>query len=116
MHNFLLPYLPTYLISMTWINSYPNSEQLPFEGLIPRLGQARAGRIWIFYFIRSQLMSCQEWTDGDEAVQEKNGFEFWEFRRGRGGMNFCLGRGCLVDLRSADYLVNGCKKEAFREW
>lgn len=37
---------------------------------------------------------------------------------GEGG-NVCLGCGCLVkdiSLRFAVYLVNGCKKEAFREF
>lgn len=40
-------------------------------------------------------------------------------RMGKGGMNFCLCCGCLVkdiSLRFAVYLVNACKKEAFREW
>lgn len=72
----------------------------------------------LLYSFIAHLMSCQEWTDGDEAVQ---GSEFRKFRmgKGKGGMNFCLGRGCLVNhssLRFAVYLVNGCKKEAFREW
>lgn len=57
-------------------------------------------------------MSCQEWTDGDEAVQ---GSEFWELRMGKGGMNFCLGRGCLVkdiSLRFAVLLGERVRKEA----
>lgn len=38
------------------------------------------------------------------------------FRRGKGGMDFCSGRGCLVkdiSLRFAVYLVNGCGRKLF---
>lgn len=49
---------------------------------------------------------------GMKQFKKKLGSEFWEFRRGKGGMNFCLGRGCLVkgiSLRFAVYMVNGAE-------
>lgn len=54
-------------------------------------------------------------------MKQFRALNFENFRMGKGGMNFCSGRGCLVNLRSANYLVNGCKKEAsgiviYRMW
>lgn len=46
-------------------------------------------------------------------MKQFRALNFEKFRRGKGGMNFCLGRGCLVNLRSANYLVNGCGRKLF---
>lgn len=35
-------------------------------------------------------------------LKKKLGSEFRKFRRGKGGMNFCLGRGCLLNLMGAE--------------
>lgn len=53
-------------------------------------------------------MSCQEWTDGDEAVQ---GSEFRNILKGEGGNEF------LLRLRLFGKQLPGerVRKEAFRE-
>lgn len=67
----------------------------------------------LLYLFIAHVMSYQERTDGDEALQ---GSEFRKSRMGKGGMNFCLGRGCLVkdiSLRFAVLLGEWVQKGSF---
>lgn len=63
---------------------------------------------FLLYLFVAHLMSCQERM----GMKQFRALNFEKFRRGKGGMNFCLGRGCLVkgiSLRFAVYMVNGAE-------
>lgn len=66
----------------------------------------------LLYSFVAHLMSCQEWTDGDEAVQ---GSEFRKISKGEGGNEFLLrsrlfGKGHFSPLRCL--LGEWARKEA----
>lgn len=59
-------------------------------------------------------MSCHV-KNGRTGMKQFRALNFEKFRRGKGGMNFCSGRGCLVkhmSIRSAVLLGEWVRKEA----